>query len=78
MLSLRDRQWAIYQFVTGLLHPFIFIIYFHGDVIPEVDFLGWELSSLFKTRVGERAQPLAEVGAVAMALPLVVAGTMQV
>ena len=47
-------------------------------MIPEVDFLGWELSSLFKMRVGERAQPLAEVGAVVMALPLVVAGTMQV
>ena len=29
-------------------------------------------------RVGERAQPLAEAGAVVMALPLVVAGTMWV
>ena len=29
-------------------------------------------------RVGERAQPLAEAGAVVMALPQVVAGTMQV
>ena len=40
--------------------------------------MGRQLSSLFKTRAGKRARPLAEVGAVAMALPLVVAGTMQV
>ena len=37
-----------------------------------------QVLSLFKTRVGERAQPLAEVGAVVMAQPLVGAGTMQV
>ena len=34
--------------------------------------------SLFEMRVGERAWPLAEAGAVVMALPLVVAGTMWV
>ena len=38
----------------------------------------WWLSSLFEMSAGERAQPLVEVGAVAMALLLVVAGTMQV
>ena len=38
----------------------------------------WQLSSLFKTSAGERARPLVEVGAVAMVLPLVVAGTMRV
>ena len=32
------------------------------------------VSSLFEMRVGERAWPLAEAGAVVMALPLVVAG----
>ena len=37
-----------------------------------------QVSSLFKMRVGERAWPLAEAGAVVMALPLVGAGTMQV
>ena len=34
--------------------------------------------SLFETRVGERAQPLAEAGEVVMVLPLVGAGTMRV
>ena len=34
--------------------------------------------SLFKMKVGERAQPLAKAGAVMMALPLVMAGTMWV
>ena len=34
--------------------------------------------SLFEMRVGERDQPLAEAGAVMMAMPLVGAGTMQV
>ena len=38
----------------------------------------WQLLSLFETRVCERAQPLAEMEAVVMALPLVVAGTMRV
>ena len=37
-----------------------------------------QVLSPFEMRVGERAQPLAEVGAVAMALPLVMAGTMWV
>ena len=37
-----------------------------------------QVSSLFDTRVGERAQPLVEAGAVVMALPLVGAGTMWV
>ena len=37
-----------------------------------------QVPCLFKTRVGKRAWPLAEVGAVVMALPLVGAGTMQV
>ena len=38
----------------------------------------WRFSSLFRTSAGERAWPLVEVGAVAMALPLVEAGTMRV
>ena len=42
LLSLRDRQWAIYRFVPSLLHLFVLIVHFHGDVTPEVDFLGWE------------------------------------
>ena len=37
-----------------------------------------QVSSLFETMVGERAWPLAEAGAVMMALPLIGAGTMWV
>ena len=42
LLSLRDRQQAIYQFKTGLLcEPVVFIIHFHGNENPEVHFLRW-------------------------------------
>ena len=53
LLSLRDRQRAIYQFVTGLLRdPVILIIYLHGDATPKVDFLRWRGRSRAFSRQG--------------------------
>ena len=51
--NIRDRQQAIYRFVTGLLcEPVILIVHLLGNATPKVDVLGWRGRSHLFSRWG--------------------------